>query len=243
MRIAVVSDIHANLQALLSVVEDIRSNEEVELKINLGDIVGYGANPNECIEICRDFFDINILGNHDAATCDLFNYNAFNPYAKAAIEYTQKVISEKNLDFLKNLPFTYQKDDLFFVHASPLFPDNWSYILSRDDARTVFLTNDDLKVIFVGHSHLPLVYINHKDSIISKYAEIIKLEDEDRAIVNVGSVGQPRDGDSRACYVIFDTESFEINYKRLTYDLDKEIKSMKRNDLPEFLINRLYRGK
>ncbi len=243
MRIAIVSDIHGNLPALNEVMKDIKKNfSHVDLKVNLGDTVGYGAFPNECVEIVRDEFDVNIMGNHDYAACDYMDYSFFNPFAREAIDFTKEHMLVENKKFICDLPLTYEMDNIVFVHSSPVFPDNWSYILTKDAANVVFLMLEK-DFAFIGHSHYPTVFIKTPKEVKRIYAEKIVFKKGEKAIINVGSVGQPRDHDHRACYAIFDTEKKELTYRRLEYDIPKAKEAIISSGLPEFLANRLDRGK
>lgn len=243
MKYAILSDIHSNIQALQAVIQDMQDNHDIDEVINLGDIVGYGAHPNSCITTVANIAGISVMGNHDSAVCDLMNYSFFNPYAKEAIEFTKSRISGENMNFLKDQPIEHRIGSAVFVHSSPMFPENWSYILNKDTANFVFVTMDQsIETVFIGHSHIPTVYIQNGEEIIKTYEQHVYFQDS-RAIVNVGSVGQPRDGDSRACYAIFDTEERMVTYRRVKYDIDTAFEDILSAQLPAILAERLKRGK
>jgi diadenosine tetraphosphatase ApaH/serine/threonine PP2A family protein phosphatase len=243
MKIAVLSDIHSNFHALQAVIEDIQLIDDIDHIINLGDVVGYGAYPNECINIIKNKAKISLMGNHDYAACDFMNYSFFNSFARTAIEFTRKEITEEGLSFLKKLPFTYSFDSNLFVHSSPIFPESWTYILNKKTANFIFTTIEkDAKTIFIGHSHIPIVFLNEGSKIRSWYGPKIYLE-ESPAIINVGSVGQPRDRDVRACYAIYDLDERSITYRRVQYDIDAAFETIIAKGLPPVLAERLKRGK
>ena len=237
---AVISDIHANLEALQAVLEKIE-REKVDSILFLGDSVGYGQNPNECTEIVRDKADISIAGNHDRAAAGINDFTNFNPYARIAIEWTANILAYENRDFLKGLPLVKElKDaDIFLVHASPKEPHKWHYLHNEHDAHRNFHHFKE-KICFVGHSHVPFI-TEHTDKgkTIFHYNHTT-IKEKSRYIINAGSIGQPRDGNPDAAYVILRDDTIEI--KRVPYDIVLTQKKMKKAGLPSCLINRLSEG-
>ncbi len=245
MKIAIISDIHSNLNALKEVLKDIEK-EGISSIFNLGDTVGYAAQPNECLDLVKEKCSLCIRGNHDAAVCDYMPYEFFNPFAIKAIDYTKKTISNVNMQYLSKLDLVQKTDDLVFVHSSPVFPDNWTYITNEDAAEMVFMTMSmtTSKIVFIGHSHIPVIF-KQKGGKVFEFTkpDYMELEEDEKAIVNVGSVGQPRDLDPRACYVIFDPDKKSVQYKRIEYDIDAAFDLIISNGLPPILAERLKRGK
>ena len=242
MRVLIISDIHANLTALETVLADVNDFDAVWC---LGDLVGYGPDPNECVERIRSLPGLAcILGNHDAATLDQIDVSAFNPEARTAIEWTQNALSPTNMDFLKNLPQTLvMEDDVTLAHGSPRQPV-WEYLL---DTRTATLNFEYFQTpfCFVGHTHLPVLYHLADDA---RSARLLVPENftqsklMPRSIINPGSVGQPRDRDPRAAYAIFDTEQDLWEFRRVSYDIESVQNRMKAAHLPERHILRLSAG-
>lgn len=233
MRIAVISDIHSNLEALERAAAEI-GREKVDEVVCLGDVVGYGANPNECVEAVRRLTTHVLLGNHDEAALDLSKTEFFNPFARAAAEWTAGELTEEHRDWLAGLPLTLERHGLFFVHASPADPAAWNYILSPSDASEHFAAFSG-EVCFIGHSHVPEVFGEDPWT-----RNIVKGE---KFIVNVGSVGQPRDGDPRLSFGIFDTESWTYRNVRLDYDVGRAAEGIRKAGLPRALADRLLVGK
>jgi diadenosine tetraphosphatase ApaH/serine/threonine PP2A family protein phosphatase len=236
MQIAVISDIHGNLEALNAVFEHIRG-AGIEQVYCLGDIVGYGPNPNECVEMIAENARITVIGNHDHAVLGLTSTEYFNDFAKISTYWTSNALSKNNRDFLAGLNFTQVMDDALLVHATPSDPPMWHYILSEMDARFEF-DHFDQKICFIGHSHFPIVFSPGGFSRRTKQ----KLDEHDKYIVNVGSVGQPRDGNPKACFCVYDKDSQEIEYVRLSYDVDNTRAKIIQAGLPVFLAERLTKG-
>jgi putative phosphoesterase len=236
MKIAIVSDIHGNLEALNRVLEYIRENDIEEIYC-LGDVVGYGPNPNECVELIRENCKAVLMGNHDYAAIGLANIEYFNEYAKISTYWTQDILSDENLEYLKSLPFTYTHDKFHLVHASPKNPSNWDYVLSVNDAKQQ-LKEFEGNICFIGHSHVPVIFSN------SDYyrKKNFLFTDDQKYLVNVGSTGQPRDGDPRTCFVIYDDEQNSVEYVRLDYDIQKSYNKIINAGLPVFLAERLLKG-
>lgn len=221
MRFGIVADIHGNLEALKAVLNELEG--EVDRLACLGDIVGYGPNPNECAEIIRHKKIPSVAGNHEKATSGELELTWFNKNAAAAIRWTQKVIFPENLEFIRGLPLILDFPKFQIVHGSLVNPAE-EYLTSLAEALPTFEKMTQ-KLLFVGHTHRPLI-----------------LEHEGKKIINPGSVGQPRDGDPRAAYLIFDEEKNESTLYRVNYDIPAVQEKMKAAGLPEFLIERLSRG-
>ena len=235
---AVISDIHANLEALETVLAYL-DQHHIENIYCLGDIIGYGPDPVKVIEIIKAREITTCLGNHDAALLDPLKNMRFNPIALMAIEWTRRQVSASHLAWLSSLPFSYTKKNCFFVHASPDFPENWEYISYPSQAREQFNAFSE-KICFIGHTHYPTIICEEGSS---DFSSIIRLDPAKKYMINTGSVGQPRDGDPRTCFLTYETGSGEIQYIRLAYDVKKTQKKIANSDLPEYLAARLARGR
>lgn len=241
MKLAVISDVHSNLEALEAVRRHLDA-ENPDAVYFLGDAVGYGPQPNECLEILRGICSVMILGNHDAAAVGLTDTANFNIYARMAVEYTAGKLTEENRSYLSSLPYTALRGDAFMAHASPYEPKRWHYILGRGDAVLNFEYFEQT-VCFVGHSHCPLAIGKNGEEIIEAGGfGTIRMKEGMRYIINTGSVGQPRDGDRRAALVLYDEKTGEISLRRVPYDVAAVQEKMVRQGLPEYLIIRLSNG-
>ncbi len=240
MQFAIISDVHANLEALSATLKAIKK-EEPEALWFLGDIVGYGPNPDECVEVLKKEAQLLLAGNHDRAVIGLTETEYFNPHAKAAVEWTMETMSNENKSFLKGLPiFKILRDEgIYLVHSSPKEPEEWHYILSTWDAYINFQFFNE-RICFIGHSHYPFIVELKPEGEISIYKDYAKFKEGCRYMINVGSVGQPRDGNPDAAYAILKDDSIEI--KRLPYDIVSTQRKMREARLPSFLIERLSRG-
>ncbi len=240
MKIGIISDIHSNMEALLAVLDDMGPVDKV---IFLGDVVGYGADPEFCIKIVREIADIMVCGNHDFACCGLTSIRYFNEFAKRAVIWTSKKLSKKDLNFLANLPLKAKYEDMLFVHSTPFEPQNWHYIFTPKDAVTSFWYFEE-KICFVGHSHVPMNFSIDSSGMVHIFRDDeISFEDDKRYIVNVGSVGQPRDGDPKAAYGILDLEKKSFKLKRVEYDVEKAKEKIISVGLPPYLGERLLYGR
>jgi diadenosine tetraphosphatase ApaH/serine/threonine PP2A family protein phosphatase len=242
MRILLISDIHANLTALEAVLGDAEDFDSVWF---LGDLVGYGPDPNECVDRVRALPDlVALVGNHDAATLEQLNTSAFNSDARLAITWTQENLSPENLAFLDQLPAKVQvMDDVTLSHGSPRQPI-WEYLLNTDIATENFFFFET-PYCFVGHTHLPSIFRlsdgKHQAELFVPQPDS-KLELSPRLILNPGSVGQPRDSDPRAAYAVFDLETKIIEFRRVSYDIGAVQERMREAGLPERHIKRLESG-
>jgi diadenosine tetraphosphatase ApaH/serine/threonine PP2A family protein phosphatase len=232
VRIALISDVHSNLEALTRALEFIDA-QGVDDIVCLGDTVGYGANPNECLTLVRSRCSTILLGNHDAAGIDLFVANHFTLSARLSAVWTSSVLLDEHKAFLKNLPYSKSRGDLFFSHASPFEPAEWRYVVSEIDTREAFSAFTE-RLCFIGHSHIPVIF--------SERGITSSVLPTGRFIVNVGSIGQPRDGNPNLSFGIFDTASESYQTIRLGYDTDPAAEKIRKVGLPQALADRLYRG-
>lgn len=232
MRVAILSDVHSNLHALTKALSIIDSRN-IDSIACLGDIVGYGGNPNECVEIVRKRCNVTLLGNHDAASLDLSVSRHFTTYARMSAEWTIEHLSQENKVFLGSLSLTESLSGIFLVHASPFKPAEWNYIFSRADARDAFGHFSE-RICFVGHSHVPGVFGETSGS--------EHFSSSERCIVNVGSVGQPRDGNPALSFGIFDVDRWEYENVRVDYDIKGAADAIINAGLPRALADRLWSG-
>lgn len=240
MRIALISDIHANLEALETALADIHA-KAIERIVCLGDIINYGANPNECLNTIRRAVKIIIQGNHEAALISDRMAATFNPNAFQAILWTRKQISEEDRRILSSLPFTHAEKDWAIVHGTPEAPEEFEYLFDPADALRNFpyMTTP---VCFYGHTHVPMLFSQNDRSTLHLMVGKYPLSRENRYLINVGSIGQPRDHDSRLGYMIFDEDEFSVELVRLNYDIETAAGKIKKAGLPVFLAERLGRG-
>lgn len=219
MRCAFVSDIHANLQAWKAVLLDIRSTN-VDKIICLGDVVGYGPNPADVLASMYTSVDHFVLGNHDAVVCGKMDPALFNDNAQRIIAWTQKQLSSRAPDFLRSLPLTLRAASFRCAHATFAMPATFDYIIEPRDALASWRAVDD-PLLFVGHTHQPGIYVVGRSGTPHRLDPTdFMLEAGKRYLVNVGSVGQPRDGDTRASYCVLDTDTASVTWRRVPFDLD-----------------------
>jgi len=240
MRYAIISDVHANLEALEAVLKHIDSLA-VDKILCLGDVVGYGANPNECTEIIRNRAAITLLGNHDHAATGGTSIDWFNPHARAAILWTQEVLRPDCAEFLKNLPYAASIDGAYVVHANPSEPESWNYIFEPTEALYEFRCFGE-NICFIGHSHFALFFVKEGRSCRSTLPAMFTLEQEKRYIVNVGSVGQPRDRIPAASFATLDLPEGVVEFRRVDYDCRLASEKILKAGLPRFLAERLLVG-
>ncbi|MEA2013193.1 MAG: metallophosphoesterase family protein [Verrucomicrobiota bacterium] len=242
MKIGIFGDVHGNLPALEKVLECLK-DAECDALLCTGDIVGYGPFPKECIETLRENNIPSVRGNHDHYVAQPDFDWQINPNALEVIRWTASQISEEEKKWLSKLPLCFEFNGIHIVHASFAHPEEWTYVINRDSIEENF-KYQEANVAFNGHSHIPL-HIEKEDD---EPAELSFLQsgillEEKKHLINVGSVGQPRDIDNRASCVIYDTEERTIRLRRLIYDRNKTIKMMKKYGLPKRLIARLELGK
>ncbi|MCA9730812.1 MAG: metallophosphoesterase family protein [Deferribacteres bacterium] len=241
MRYGLISDIHANLEALEAVLSELEK-AKVDDILCLGDLIGYGPDPDKCVELVRTNTKYTIAGNHDHAILGLIDTRFFNDFAKKSVEWTKVQLSQTSLEFLHTLPLVAKEENFTLVHASPARPEAWNYILSVDDASDNFNYIQGI-CCFVGHSHVPIILEKNYDETVSVIRKFeLELQKDKQYIINIGSVGQPRDLDPRAAYAIFDTSVCEFELKRVRYDMSKTQKKIIERGLPVYLAERLSTG-
>lgn len=242
MRILVISDIHANYTAFEAVLK--HSQGEWDFVWCLGDVVGYGPDPNECVERLKELPQLCLAGNHDWAALNRLNARAFNPDARRAVEWTQDTLTTANTRFLEHLPVTFVIGEYTLVHASPREPI-WEYILEPSIAALNF-PHFETPYCFVGHTHQPVIYTADDNegaaqSALPQYNEPYALNGR-RQIINPGSIGQPRDQNPDAAYGILDMTSGIFEHRRIPYNIAEVQSRMIDHRLPERLITRLEHG-
>jgi predicted phosphodiesterase len=237
---AVISDVHSNLEALSAVLEDLKKRN-INVVYFLGDSVGYGPNPDECIDILKKECKTLLAGNHDWAVAGLTDISYFNVYARAAIEWTKTVMKADNIEVLRSLPVieTLGQEHATLVHSTPFEPEQWHYLLRMSDAELNF-QYFDTKACFIAHSHNPGIMERFPSGEILTARKAVNMKADNRYIINVGSVGQPRDGDPRSSFVLVDGDRVEI--ERVSYSIETTQRKMSRAGLPNPLIERLSFG-
>ncbi len=242
MRVALISDIHANLEALEAVLKHIETQDTDKI-CSLGDVVGYGSDPSACLELVNKICQIKLIGNHDFYALGRESSNDYSPLAKISTEWTKKTLTDTDISILDSFTMEEVCEGIHLVHASPLQPSEFHYILNYDDAANAF-PNCKTNLCFMGHTHVPLIFNEKPGELPRQRVGHDFVPDPDRKyLINVGSVGQPRDNDPRASYVTYDTETRDVCYHRVEYDIKSTQRKMEIAKLPEMLIERLAVGK
>ncbi len=245
MRYLIISDIHANLTAFEAVLEDAgKLGEDYDFVWCLGDVVGYGPDPNECINLLRSLPHLCLAGNHDWAALGRLDVRTFNADARKAVTWTRETLTDDNLAFLEALPTTFVLGEFTLAHGSPREPV-WEYILDPLIASLNF-PHYQTPYCLVGHTHTPVIFeqVNEKGESVAvapEYGTEIELNHA-RRIINPGSVGQPRDSDPRAAYAMLDAEHKVWEFRRIPYDIGAVQARMRKVDMPERLATRLEHG-
>lgn len=240
MRFAIFGDIHANLHALEAVLADARQHNCTHF-VCMGDIVGYNAFPSQCLDLVRSLECPVVKGNHDEQASMVGDQEGFNPLAEEAMNWTRNQLSAQDKEWLRALRLQRQVRDFTIVHATLDTPHKWGYIFNQLDAAASF-NYQMTSLCFIGHTHTPKAYIRD-GSVRTLPFETVTLIPGKKFLVNVGSVGQPRDGDWRSAYVVFDTGSGEITLRRLEYDIEAAQKAILDAGLPKKLADRLSVGR
>jgi predicted phosphodiesterase len=243
MHYAILADIHANLAAFEAVLEDIRQKGGVDEIWCLGDIVGYGPDPGECIELLRKLKPVCVAGNHDLAAIGRIELSYFNPAAAAACQWTATQLSPSHVLYLESLPLTVEKGDFLLVHGSPVEPA-LEYVMSASVAARNFPVFQS-PFCLVGHTHAPVAFKEEKGtcSTVQLSPGIGLVLGKNRMIINPGGVGQPRDGDPRASYAIYESEGRMLRLYRIPYDISATQDKMMQARLPIQLVTRLEVGR
>jgi len=243
MRYAILADIHANLAALKAVLEDIKAKGEVDEIWCLGDIVGYGPEPGECIRLIQKVSSVCVCGNHDLGAIGKLDLSYFNPAAAEACQWTMDKLNPVESRYLEDLPKTIKRGDFFLAHGSPMEPIQ-EYIMSTSVAEKNF-SYFDSQFCLIGHTHVPMAYKKEEHACasipLSENIGLVTLGH--RMIINPGAVGQPRDGDPRASYGIYDSEGNMFRLHRVEYDVRATQDRMMQAKLPISLVTRLETGK
>lgn len=240
MRFAILSDIHSNLEALEAVLTDARERKCTDF-VCLGDVVGYNANPHECVERVREMDCPIVKGNHDEQASLIESSRDFNELAEHAIEWTRDNLTDDDKQWLGGLRFQRQVRDFTIVHATLDTPAQWGYVFNNLDAAASF-TYQHTAVCFFGHTHVPMAFIRD-DGVKRMQIDQLRIEISRKYFINVGSVGQPRDGDWRAAYCIYNIDQNVVEQRRVKYDLDTAQKKVIKAGLPPLLAERLALGR
>lgn len=242
MRYGIFSDVHSNLEAFAAVINAYKE-EDIDQHLCVGDVVGYAVNPRECIDRLEEIAQVTVAGNHDWATVDLFSIDNFNHFAKEAIFWTKQNLDDRCRYFLKSLKLVYKNGDLTLVHAMLDNPGDFDYLTDTYTAGETFRLLET-NICFIGHTHVAGIFIQDKQGqIYYQEDNLIAVDDENKYIINVGSVGQPRDRNPYACYSIYDTSKKEVQIKRISYNNQTTRKKILAEGLPAFLGDRLLIGK
>jgi predicted phosphodiesterase len=241
MRFGLISDIHGNLVALRTVLDRLGAVDQYWC---LGDVVGYGPEPEECVQTLLDLDHVVVVGNHDAAAVGLISTREFNGEARRALEWTARRLSRESVAYLKSAPEQLSRNEILLVHGSPRDPI-WEYMTTTQQATEVLGVTDS-PYIFVGHTHVPLVFTQDRQGQVVASAPrdrtLLKLG-ADRLILNPGSVGQPRDGDPRAAYAVVDSDNMTVELHRVEYDVAETQRRMRAAGSSEWLVQRLQHGR
>lgn len=240
MKFAIFGDIHANLEALESVLLDAADMDCTHFTC-IGDIVGYNANPHECLAMVKQLECPVVKGNHDEEASIDTEIVGLNPLAQRALEWTREALDKDDKSWLQDLRFVRQVRDFTVVHATLDSPSEWGYVQNKFDAMASF-HYQFTSVCFFGHTHAPRFYVKD-DGVHLQMGNSIRFEDGKKYFINVGSVGQPRDGNWKAAYTVYDVENRTATVRRLEYDIKKTQKKIIDAGLPEMLANRLTLGK
>ncbi len=244
MRIGIFSDVHGNLEALTAVLAAYEC-DKIDVYMCAGDVVGYGASPDECVNIVKSITNHIVLGNHDAAVAGFMDYSFYYEAARKVLDLHASMLSEKNMSLLRSLPYHLSFSDIGMrlCHGSPLNETEFDYIFTVDQAFAL-LPNYDLldHITVIGHSHLCRVFAMKPDGVQEIGSRKFTIQPDQKYIISVGSVGQPRDYDNRASYTIFDTDTMQYTFKRIEYDIEAAAAKIYAAGMERNFANRLFMG-
>lgn len=240
MKIGIFGDVHANLDAFEAVLQDMH-DKGVRSHVCLGDIVGYGAHPAECIDLVKQLNCTVVRGNHDHYCGTQTDLSAMNARAALSISWTRDNLSEEQREYLITLPMREEVEEFTVVHSSLDSPENWPYVFHQEDAEAHFAFQKSA-LCFCGHTHVPLAF-ELSDTIRSGLYQKVRIKSGNKYLINVGSVGQPRDGDPRAAYAIYDIYDSIVELHRVAYDVGKAAKAIVDGGLPPKNGERLFEGR
>jgi diadenosine tetraphosphatase ApaH/serine/threonine PP2A family protein phosphatase len=243
MRIGILSDIHANLEALSETLAALERHRPDRI-VCLGDVVGYGASVNECCALVRSVAEVTLLGNHDAAVSGRMDYSFYYDAARHALDWTAARIAPEHLEWLRTLPYVHRIDELAFSHGNPVAPESYEYVFAMEQARELLPHVEGLaEVSFIGHSHLCKTFALHPSGEVNEVlAGRFGLRRGYKYVISVGSVGQPRDCDNRACFVIYDSDQRTVEFHRVAYDIEGAAQKIFDADLALNFGKRLFLG-
>lgn len=239
-KIAILGDIHANIDALNAVLEDANA-ENVTDFLCVGDVVGYNATPNECVETIKKIASFTVCGNHDHYCAFDESLDDFHPVAANVIEWTRRELTSENIEWLKKLPYSIVNKNITLVHSTLDMPERWGYVFDSIEAES-HLNYQNTQFCFHGHTHVPTIFKKQGHMVEQLPPQDIKIELGKKYFVNTGSVGQPRDGNPMSSYCIFYPESQQICFRRVAYDVSAAQSRIRAASLPERLAARLERG-
>ena len=242
MRIGLFSDVHANLEAL-EAVQRAYDRERIDRLICLGDVVGYGADPQACADAVRRCAAVTTLGNHDAAVAGRMDYSYYYDAARVALDSHFRQLSPENVEWLRSLPYEHRELGLAYCHGSPVNLEEFEYVFAPEQAELLLDSYDDLaRLTFIGHSHLCKAFALPPNDVHEVVATRFVVRDNYKYVISVGSVGQPRDYDPRASYTVFDSDEMLFEFKRVEYDITKAAAKIFDAKLERNFGNRLFLG-
>lgn len=242
MRLAVFSDIHGNLEALEAALAT-EPMSSADRAVCLGDVIGYGADPSACLARVRERAEFVLLGNHESAVANPEELAYFNGYARTALEWTRSQLSPEEVSFVKGLPRSRRESpDFLFVHSSPGRPEDWVYVVGLESARPEMDTFSE-SLCFIGHSHIPLAVEVGPDEPAQVIEFPFRVQPGKRYLINVGSVGQPRDRDPRGAFALYDSDEKQVSIHRVEYSIERAKEKILAAQLPPFLAARLAAGR
>ena len=240
-KIAILGDIHANIDALSVVLRDCQEQGVTEY-LCTGDVVGYNACPHECLAWIRELGCPVVKGNHDHYVASEQNLEDFNPAAAAVVEWTRDQLDAEEIAWLRDLPFSVTDKRITIVHSTMDRPENFGYVFDHQQAETNFI-QQKTPICFHGHTHCPMIYEKQMNGIYRIDPQDIQLKPGRKYFINVGSVGQPRDGDPRASFAIFDSDERQVTLHRVEYDIAEAQRRILAAGLPQRLADRLAQGR